>query len=500
MRTLLSLDVGTTAVKVGLFREDLTSLGIVIEEYTLSTPEPDYVEMEPEVYWQSACKGIRKVLADSGTDPGTVAAITCTTQGETLIPVDAQGRVLHPAIVWLDARAKEEADFLSERFTAEQFYQVTGLPEISAYCPIAKLKWLKDRKPQVYGAMHKALFLEDYLIYRFTGQFVTNPALTCSGGFFDIRKGVYWQEILRCCDLDEAKLPEVRPCGTVVGGVLPEVAQALGLSAEAVVSTGAMDQVAAAVGCGNVREDVVTDTVGTCQVIAATAGPEMLEKWSPVTVYSHAVEGKYLLMMINQTAGMILKWFRNEFAKDIMEQYGAAAFDKLSELAAAAPPLANGLVLFPHLAGIQGAVNDPDARGAFVGVGLDTDRGCFVRAIMEGVAYMSRESIEVMKLEPASLISLGGGAKSTVWNQIKADVYNKPVLTLSFEEAALLGAAILGGVACGIFGSMEQACGLVGTKDTFRPGAANAKCYEGGYRRYLKMYDCLSPLFGRPQG
>ena len=203
MRTLLSLDVGTTAVKVGLFREDLTSLGIVIEEYTLSTPEPDYVEMEPEVYWQSACKGIRKVLADSGTDPGTVAAITCTTQGETLIPVDAQGRVLHPAIVWLDARAKEEADFLSERFTAEQFYQVTGLPEISAYCPIAKLKWLKDRKPQVYGAMHKALFLEDYLIYRFTGQFVTNPALTCSGGFFDIRKGVYWQEILRCCDLDE---------------------------------------------------------------------------------------------------------------------------------------------------------------------------------------------------------------------------------------------------------------------------------------------------------
>ena len=212
------------------------------------------------------------------------------------------------------------------------------------------------------------------------------------------------------------------------------------------------------------------------------------------------MEGKYLLMMINQTAGMILKWFRNEFAKDIMEQYGAAAFDKLSELAAAAPPLANGLVLFPHLAGIQGAVNDPDALGAFVGVGLDTDRGCFVRAIMEGVAYMSRESIEVMKLEPASLISLGGGAMSAVWNQIKADVYNKPVLTLSFEEAALLGAAILGGVACGIFGSMEQACGLVGTKDTFRPGAANAKCYEGGYRRYLKMYDCLSPLFGRPQG
>lgn len=495
MRTLLSLDVGTTAVKVGLFLEDLTSLGIVIEEYTLSTPEPDIVEMDPEVYWQSACKGIRAVLRSSGTDPGSVTAITCTTQGETLIPVDAAGRVLHPAIVWLDARAKEEAAFLSDHFTAEKFYRTTGLPEISAYSPVAKLKWLKDRRPEIYGAMHKALFLEDYLIYRFTGQYVTNPALTCSSGFFDIRNGVYWQEILQCCGLDAEKLPEVKPCGTVVGKVLPEVAQTLGISAETVVSTGAMDQVAAAVGCGNIREDVVTDTVGTCQVIAATSGPEMLEKWSPVTVYSHAVEGKYLLLMINQTAGMVLKWFRNEFAKDIMEQYGAAAFDKLGELAAAAPPLANGLILFPHLTGIQGAVNDPDARGAFVGVGLDTDRGCFVRAIMEGVAYMSRESIEMMKLEPASLISLGGGAKSPVWNQIKADVYNKPVITLSFEEAALLGAAILGGVACGIFNSMEQACGFVRMKDTFHPNAANTERYLHGYQRYLRMYDCLSPLF-----
>lgn len=499
MKTLLSLDVGTTAVKVGLFREDLTSLGIVIEEYTLSTPEPDYVEMDPEIYWQSACKGIREVLTNSGTDPKSVAAITCTTQGETLIPVDAEGNVLHPAIVWLDARAKDEAAFLSERFTPERFYQVTGLPEISAYCPVAKLKWLKDQKPDIYGKMHKALFLEDYLIYRFSGAFVTNPALTCSSGFFAIQEGTYWKEILDSCGLDAEKLPEVKPCGTVVGNVLPAVAEQFGFSADAVVSTGAMDQVAAAVGCGNVREDIVTDTVGTCQVIAATSGPELLESWSPVTVYSHAVKGKYLVMMINQTAGMILKWFRNEFAKDIMEQYGAAAFDKLGELAAAAPPLANGLVLFPHLAGIQGAVNDPDARGAFVGVGLDTDRGCFVRAIMEGVAYMSRESIEVMKLEPASLISLGGGAKSPIWNQIKADVYNKPVLTLSFEEAALLGAAILGGVACGLFDSMEQACGLVGTKDSFQPNADNAAAYEGGYQRYQKMYECLSPLFGRAQ-
>lgn len=497
MKSLLALDVGTTAVKVGLFSADLAPICLVIEEYTLDTPENDIVELDPRVYWESACKGIREAFAKSGANSGDVVSITCTTQGETMIPVDGEGTPLHKAIVWLDARAKEEAAFIGERFAPEAFYKKTGLPEVSPYCPVAKLMWLKNQRPDIYERTHKILLLEDYLVYRLTGKYVSNPALQCSTGYFDIVKETLWEEIFDCCGLDRGKIPEIYPCGVTVGKVLPEVASALGFNAETVVSTGAMDQVAAAVGCGNIRENVITDTVGTCQVVCATADAGLLERWTPVTLYNHAVSGKYLLLTLNQTAGMVLKWFRNEFCNDFMERYGADAFDKMGELAAAEPPLSRGLALFPHLTGIQGAVNDADARGAFIGIGLDTNRGCFIRAIMEGVSYMSKDSMRLMQLAPESIISLGGGAKSPLWNQIKADVCNMRVKTLPFEEAALMGAAILGGVASGVFASLEAACTMVHTGSVFEPDPDAVKVYEAGFERYLKMYECLSPLFGR---
>lgn len=492
MKTLLSLDVGTTAVKAGLFAEDLSPLGLVIEEYTLQTPGPDLVEMDPEIYWQSACRSIRRVIENVDVDATSVQVITCTTQGETMIPVDAAGTTLHPAIVWLDARAREEAEFLSARFTAEEFYQTTGLPEISSYCPVAKLKWLKDRKPDIYDRTYKLLLLEDYLVYRLTGQFVSNPSLQSSTGYFDIHQGRYWEKILTCCGLDSDKLPKLLPCGTIVSPIRPELADAFGLSPSTLVSTGAMDQVAAAVGCGNIREGVVTDTIGTCQVVAATANHAPDLPWSAVTVYAHAIPGKYLLLLINQTAGIVLKWFRNEFCRDLVDHFGDGAFDEMGRLASQIPPLSRGLTLFPQFTGIQGAVNNPDVRGAFVGVGLDTDRACFIRAVMEGVCYMSRQSIETMELSPETLISLGGGAKSSIWNQVKADITGKIVSILQVEEAALLGAAMLGGLACGILNSLEHSA----VSRSFTPNRDNHDAYEVGYQRYCKLYDCLRPLFG----
>lgn len=495
MEKFLTLDVGTTAVKVGLFRRDFTPVGFVIKEYSLLTPEEDIVELDPSVYWENSVRGIRQVLDESGTDPNDVVSITCTTQGETMIPVDVDGNTLYNAIVWLDARAKEECSYIAKKFSREKFYSKTGLPEVTPYCPIAKLLWLKNKKPEVYNRSHKIMLLEDFLVYKLSGKCVSNPALMCSTGYYDIVENKIWMDILSYCSFDAGKIPEVRACGTVVGTLKPEIAALLGLPDSVVVTTGAMDQVTSAIGSVNINEGVVTETTGTCQVVAATCSSSVLSNWSPITVYSHALEGKYLMININQTAGIALKWFRDEFCVDIKLQGADNAFKKMDELAAKEPPLSRGLTFFPYLTGMQVPIANANARGVFFGVGLDTNRACFIRAILESVGYTLKESIELMGLTPKLLLSLGGGSKSPLWNQIKADICNADILVMQVEESTSLGAAILGSVACGVFDNIQSACATLKSKHRYTPNVENVPIYEKGYQKYKSMYERFAPLF-----
>lgn len=495
MKKLLALDVGTTAVKVGLFSEDFTLISSSVQEYQLITPASGVVEMNPDVYWVNAVRGIQKVLQSTNTQPDEVISITCTTQGETLIPIGRDGTHLSNAIVWLDSRASEEAALIAKRYDKETFYAKTGLPEVNAYCPIAKLLWLKHKCSEVYEQAEKILLLEDYLIFRFCGEFATNPALMCSTGYFDIAKNVIWEEILSAFELDANKIAPVHPCGIVVGMLTEAAAEELGLSTATKVTTGAMDQVAAAIGAGNMAENVVQESTGTCLTVAATVTEPRLNEWSPVTVYSHGVSGKYLRIMISQTAGILLKWFRNEFCKDIVLAHAEHAFEEMSALAAGAPPLSKGVSLYPHFTGVQMPQPDEMARGVFVGIGLDVDRACFIRAIMEGVGYMLRESVELMRLEPARIIALGGGAKSDVWCQIKADILGTQIAVMEAEETAMLGAAMLGAVACRIYESVDAAAAKLQQRQAFYPDAKNHGLYESGYMRYKMLYERLAPLF-----
>lgn len=494
MRYLLTLDAGTTAVKAGLFSQALEPVAFSIREYELLTPRTDWVELEPEVYWNNACLAVQDVLARAGIDPADVAAITCTTQGETLIPVDTAGKPLHRAIVWLDGRARQEAAWIGEKLDRLTLYQRTGLPEVNGFTPVAKLLWIRRNLPEVYRKAEKFLLLEDYLIFKLSGQFVTNPAVMCTTGYFDIQSDALWGEMLNLCGLDAAKIPPVSPSGRLVGPILPEAAQALGLPESVRVTTGAMDQVASAIGSGNVKAGIVTETTGTCQGVAATVDKSVFDNWSPVTYYSHAIPGKLLKIVINQTAGIAYKWFRNEFCRDFLRE-GEDAFRQMDELAAKEPALSRGVSFFPHMTGMQFPVVDERARGAFFGVGLDASRGCFLRAIMEGVGYMLRESMEKMGIAPEKVISLGGGARSELWCRIKAGICGTEFLVLEDQESTSLGAAMLGGLAVGMFESLEAASGKLAVKRAFAPDPAEKAAYEAGYRDYLNMYRQFAPLF-----
>lgn len=497
MKYLLTLDVGTTAVKAGVFSQELYPEGFVIKEYTLYTPEKGIVELDPKIYWESAADAIREVVELSKINTYDIAAITCTTQGETLIPVDKEGNPLRNAIVWLDSRSEKESEYITKEFTKEIFYSVTGIPEVSPLCPISKVLWLKNNQPGIYEQAHKILLLEDYLIMKFTGRFVSNPALMCSTGYFNITENVLWMGMLDYCGIDPGKFPEVLPSGTKAGGLTSEAAAACGLREGITVSTGAMDQVASAVGSGNILSGMVSETTGTAQVVAATCSMPDLGRWTPVTVYSHAIKGKYLLINYSQTAGIILKWFRDEFCKDLMSS-GGNAFNAMDRIAEGIAPLSNGLVLFPHFTGMQIPEVNPRTRGVFFGVGLDTGRGHFIRAIMEAVGYMLRENIEaldVIGVKPKSIFSLGGGAKSHLWSRIKADICNMEIVSLDRDESTSIGAAILGGLASGLFDSIDNACRLLDRKGSIKPDVDTVRIYESGYIRYKEMYESFKGLF-----
>ena len=497
-KLIITVDVGTTAVKIAIFTEKLILRGFKVAEYKLQTPGAHIVELNPEVYWNSVVKCIRSLVKELSIQKENIAVITCTTQGETIIPVADNGRVLHNAVVWLDSRADKESKYISARFTAEEFYFKTGCPEISPIWPISKILWFKNNKKEIYEKAYKFLLLEDYLIYKLSGQFITNPSVSCSTGFFDIYKNDLWFDILEYCGISSDKIPVCKPCGSIVGNISLSAAKELDLQLNTKISTGAMDQVASALGSGNVFSGCLTETTGTALVTAATCLKPELKKLTPVTVYCHAEVGKYLLINVSQTAGIILKWFRDEFCKDLCHQQTENVFAKMDQLASSAPIGSRGLYLFPHFTGMQIPVSDFKARGVFFGVGLDTGRECFIRAIMEGVGYMLRESVELLRIlgvNPSFIYSLGGGAKSSVWNSIKANICNLPITTMCNDESTSVGAAILGGIACGIFGNIEEEISLLKEREKVYPIKSNVLQYEKGYMVYKQMYKNFKELF-----
>lgn len=493
MKYLLTLDVGTTAVKAALFSEALQPVAFAIREYTLLTPKASFIELDPESYWEKTRQAIEEVMAVSGLDNSAIGSITCATQGETLIPISENGDHLSNAIVWLDSRGQAEADLINEHFDKELIYSTTGLPQIDGYCPVAKVLWLKTHIPDLYKATYKILLLEDYIVFRLSGKLVTNPSVMSSTGYFDIHTDRLWREMLEFCGLSDRLFPEIIKSGRVVGGILPSVAEELHLSKNVQITTGAMDQVASAIGSGNIRAGVITETTGTAQVVAATCEKETTAEWSPVMVYRHAIEDKFLKIIINQTAGMAYKWFRNEFCMDLVKS--GDGFDQMNALAAQEPPLSRGLTFFPHLTGMQFPQADESMRGVFFGIGLDSNRGCFIRAIQEGVGYMLRESIEEMGLRTDRIISLGGGAKSELWCQIKADICGAKIAVLENDESTSVGAAILGSVATGLLGNIEKATHFIAQKREYVPISANAQLYAKGYLEFKSMYNAFSPIF-----
>ena len=498
MPHFLTFDAGTTSMKVAVVAEDGRIAAAFTKEYRLSTPDTMTAELDPHAYWEAAREGARRVMQDSGLAPDDITALAISSQGETLITLDSENRPLRPAIVWVDNRSVAEAHAIEEHFGLDVIHRVTGQPQVVPTWPATKILWLRKHEPDLFKRTAKFCIVEDLLLHDLTGRWVGEHSVHSSSLWIDINTGKLWPEMLDFLGLGPESFPDIRPSGEIIGTILPAAADELGVSRNAVVITGALDQPAGAIGAGNIHAGLCTETTGAALAAVITLDSPVLDPNRGLPCHMHALPGrKFFLMPWGQNAGLVLKWFRDSLCGELVDRDDAYAI--LSEEAAGAPPGCDGLVALPHLTGAASPEFDPHAKGVFFGISLKHTRGHFVRAIMESVAFMLRKNLELLPalgINVDEIRSLGGGARSPLWNQIKADVTGVPVATIASPEAACVGVAMLAAVAVGVYPDLDHAArAMVSLKDSYDPSPDARIAYDRSYQTYLSIYDGVRDLF-----
>ncbi|MFZ3079909.1 MAG: FGGY family carbohydrate kinase [Bellilinea sp.] len=502
MKYLLSLDIGTTSVKAGLFDERGGCLATALEEYQLITPAADRVELDAQVYWRASKETIRRVISKAAINGHEIAVTTVSSQGETLIILNEDGQPVGNAIVWMDNRAVEQARTLAATLGAD-IYDVTGIPEVVPTWPACKILWIKQNEPERYSQITHFLLVQDYLIYLLTGNMVTDGSISCTTLLYDIVQHDWWQKALNAIGIQADHLPRIQSPGSIAGKLSSHVAAELGLSENLIVVCGGMDQCAGAIGAGNIEEGVVSETTGAALTIQVTIRAPLIDPARSMPVYVHSVPGRYLFVPVCPTAGMAFKWLKDNFIVDLDAPETAGRVDLyeiMNQMSESVPEGCDGLIMLPHLMGVYSPVSNPSARGSFTGFTLLHKKAHFVRAVQEAVAYMLRQNIDVIGRAGVAINEIrtsGGAARSSIWNQIKADVCGLPIIRLENEDTGLVGDAILGGVAAGVFKSIDEGVRImVHRSGQVNPGESR-KAYNGYYQRYVDLDATLKDYFIR---
>ena len=495
---LLGIDVGTTSLKAILFDADGSVLAQASREYPTVYPHPNWAEQDPEEWWRAACDILPQLFVAAGADPRAVAGIGVSGQAPSVVPVDRGGAALRPALLWLDRRAEAQCAWLRERVGAAAIAGVNG-GRIDPYYLAPKWLWLRKHEPDVYRNTHAVLQANGYLIHKLCGAVcmdVSHGPLTL---FFDSRRLRYDEALADRMGLDLAQMPPIRPCAEVVGEVTAAAAAATGLAPGTPVIAGMCDGTAAAVEAGLLRPGDAVEMTGQSTVLLICSDePYLGEELIPLV---HGVPGQYLVVGALVASGGSLRWFRDQLGEAerlAAPLLGVDPFDLLSQEAAASPAGANGVIFLPYMFGERSPIWDSAARGVFFGLSLATKKADLVRAIMEGAAFGLRHNAETAAgsgFEIARLACVGGGARSAVWNQIKADVLQVPIRLPRTATGAPLGDALAAGVATGVYASFEEAVRrVVRVEREFAPDPALRARYDALYQVYVGLYPALGEL------
>ncbi|MDH7603133.1 MAG: FGGY family carbohydrate kinase [Armatimonadota bacterium] len=483
MSAYLTFDFGTTACKTALIGEDGIPIAVHTEEYSFESPHPDWAQIPADTYWNAAKVGVRAVVGSAALLRKEIKAIGLSSQGQTFIPIERNGKPLREAIVWVDNRAEDIArEWEESLLNREEFRRITGYPWIPSILSVFKIAWLARNEPESLNAW-KILCLPDYITFRMTGETATDPVTAQSTGMYDIRTRSWNLKLAEAAGLSRDQLPEVVSSSTPIGRLTKEAANELDINSEAVVCIGTNDQLAGALGAGNARPGIVSETTGTALAVVATTA-NLLDD-PRVTVGPHAAEGLWFSLSFTITSAVVLKWFRDLCAPEQDYDEFLAGVENI-------PPGCEGVTMIPHFAGTATPTYNPSARGAFSGLALGHTRLHLARAIMEACACSLKECLEPIADSGTtieSVRSLGGAARSDVWLQIKADLLGLPVERPACSDAASLGAAVLAATGTGQFGSIAEASEAWYRREkVFEPDFSRHHIYADVYKRYLDLY------------
>jgi xylulokinase len=496
---ILGLDIGTTGCKASVFDDSGELLGKASREYAVDIPHPGWAEQDPEEVWRLSQQAIAQVLSETGE----VEAVGLSVQGEAIMPVNIKGQALRPAILGMDTRTDEQNAMLREKFGAEHLFQRTGMP-LHTINTLPKLLWLKRYEPQVWRSADKFLLYEDFIINKMTGTPAISRCLASRTQLYDLQTRDWSRDILHYLELEESRLAPVRPSGFPVEKMHPELANSLGFSRPPLVSTGGHDQACGALGVGLTRPNLAMVSTGTAEVVeVAMASPALNETLyqGNLSVYSHVIDGLYLSMTINHSGGLLLRWFRDTFGQLEIETAAGSGSDAYDLLLENAPEEPTGLLVLPHFAGAGSPSFDTRSKGAILGLTFAHGKAHFARAILEGTTYELRLNLDVLKeggVPIGELRALGGGARSPLWLQMKADITGITVAVPRVTEAASWGAAILAGTAAACFSSAsEVAESCLSIESHYQPDPRCSVRYEQLYQTYRLVHLALAPILHR---
>jgi xylulokinase len=499
MHVLLGIDLGTTGVKAALFAaNDGHVLTSAFVEYPLMHPQPGWAEQNPGDWWNATVLAIRTCLVGAvrhNVQPEDVRGIGLSGQMHGVVLLDEHHQVLRPAIIWADQRSDAQCRWITERVGASRLIELVSNPALTGFSA-PKLLWVRDNEPDIYARTHMILLPKDYIRYRLTGIpgiEISDAAGTC---LLDVKSGTWSHEVMNALELNPTLFPPVIPSHTVSGTITPEVAAQSdllpGIPVAGVASSG-----------------LALISIGTSGVVLAYAETPQVDTSGPVPrvhTFNHAVPHAWYLMGVTQGAGLSLRWVRDHIGllESAMERWADVdAYELLAREAELAPAGSDGLIFLPYLQGERTPHLDPYARGGWIGLTASHTRRHLIRSVLEGVAFSLKDSFEIIG-EQGLLVeqvrATGGGARSLIWRQIIADILGVELVTTNADEGPAFGAALLAGVAAGIYPSVQQACeATVHVVNRTEPRAETKHVYAQAYETYRALYPALKPILSKPR-
>jgi len=494
---LLGVDAGTTASKALLFDLEGDIVASSSREYPVIYPKPTWAEQDPNVWWKTVAANIRDVVKGSGVKPDEIAGVAVDSQREAPVPLDKRGEALSNAIIWLDRRTLPQAEKIKEAIPNVEVIEETGVPADYFYSA-AKILWLKEHRPHTFKKTSLFLFPKDYLVFKLTGQRVTDYSMASRTMLFNIHE-LRWSERL-CADLDIPPdlLPDVKPSTENVGELTPEAAHLVGLRQETPVAAGGGDRPCEALGAGVIAPGQVNIGTGTATCLEVPLPSPRVDLQGRFDCCCHVIPGHWEYEVVILTTGASLKWFRDTFGYEEVQKGrrdGVDPYAYFDALAKEVPPGCEDLFYYPYPMGAKAPRFNNLAKGVFYGFTLGHTKSHFIRAILEGIAFQYTETLLLLqdfevRVREASIV--GGESRSALWNQIKTDVMNKPLRTLKVSDAAALGSAILAGVASQVFTSVQKAARqMVHAKNLYRPDIGRSAQYRAILQKYDGVYSSL---------